>query len=85
MSGRRLIMAEADWRLGRPGQKTQHSGDTGSIHSPTNEGPWQRLQARETRLARESGAAIYVLTGPLFEQLMRPLPRADERHMVPSG
>lgn len=53
--------------------------------SELNQGPWQRLEARETRLAREGGAAVYVLTGPLFEQLMRPLPSADERHRVPSG
>lgn len=53
--------------------------------SELNQGPWQRLEARETRLARESRTAVYVLTGPLFEQLMQPLPRADERHRVPSG
>ncbi len=53
--------------------------------SELNQGPWQRLEARETRLARETGAAVYVLTGPLFEQLMPALPRADERHRVPSG
>lgn len=53
--------------------------------SALNQGPWQRLEARETRLARETSAPVYVLTGPLFEQLMPALPRADERHRVPSG
>ena len=50
-----------------------------------NQAPWQRLEARETRLSKEANVAVYVLTGPLFERLMPPLPRADERHRVPSG
>lgn len=50
-----------------------------------NQGPWQRLEARETKLAKDKNVAVYVLTGPLFEVLMTPLPGADERHRVPSG
>jgi endonuclease G len=50
-----------------------------------NQGSWQHLEARETRLARTKNVAVYVLTGPLFERLMPPLPGADERHRVPSG
>jgi endonuclease G len=50
-----------------------------------NQGAWQRLEARETKLAKEKGVAVYVLTGPLFERLQSPLPNADERHRIPSG
>lgn len=50
-----------------------------------NQGPWQRLEAKENDLARTRNIAVYVLTGPLFERVMPPLPKADERHRVPSG
>lgn len=53
--------------------------------SALNQASWQRLEARETRLARDENIGVYVLTGPLFERLMPPMPRADERHRVPSG
>ena len=53
--------------------------------SALNQGPWQRLEARERELARAERTTVYVLTGPLFERLMPPLPGADERHRVPSG
>jgi endonuclease G len=53
--------------------------------SALNEGPWQQLEARETKLAVDKNIAVYVLTGPLFEQMMPPLPKSDERHRVPSG
>lgn len=53
--------------------------------SALNQAPWQRLEARETELARREKIAVYVITGPLFERLMPPLPKADERHRVPSG
>jgi len=50
-----------------------------------NQGPWVRLENAERALVRSSAGAVYVLTGPLFERDMRPLPRADEPHRVPSG
>jgi endonuclease G len=53
--------------------------------SELNQGAWQRLEARETRLAKDANIAVYVLTGPLFEVLGPPLPKANERHRVPSG
>lgn len=53
--------------------------------SALNQASWLRLEARETRLATDANVAVYVLTGPLFERLMRPMPAADERHRVPSG
>jgi endonuclease G len=53
--------------------------------SALNQGPWQQLEARETKLAVDKNIAVYVLTGPLFEQMMPALPKSDERHRVPSG
>ena len=32
-----------------------------------------------------SVAAVYVMTGTLYEQAMPPLPQANETHLVPSG
>lgn len=52
--------------------------------APLNQGPWEELESRERMLAR-AGETVYVLTGPLFERDMDPLPRADENHRVPSG
>lgn len=49
-----------------------------------NQGPWNALEEQERRLARRGGT-VYVITGPLYERAMRPLPMADEPHTVPSG
>ena len=70
---------------------TPYAADTNLLSNITpqasalNQGPWQRLEARERELARAERTIVYVLTGPLFERLMPPLPGADERHRVPSG
>ena len=53
--------------------------------SALNQAPWQQVEAREKALAIAENVAVYVLTGPLFERMMPPLPKADERHRVPSG
>jgi endonuclease G, mitochondrial len=53
--------------------------------SGMNQAPWQRLEGKENELARRENIAVYVITGPLFERMMPPLPRANERHRVPSG
>jgi endonuclease G, mitochondrial len=51
--------------------------------SALNQGPWQRLEGRERDLV--VGRAVYVITGPLFERFMKPMPAAPELHRVPSG
>lgn len=53
--------------------------------SALNQGAWQRLEARENALAVAHKLAVYVLTGPLFERLMAPLPAGPALHRVPSG
>lgn len=53
--------------------------------SALNQGPWVRLETRERMLAQTSKAAVYVYTGPLFERMMKPLPKGAELHRVPSG
>lgn len=70
---------------------TPFAGDTNILSNITpqgsalNQAPWQRPEGRERTLATTEITAVYVLTGPLFERVMPPLPRADERHRVPSG
>ena len=53
--------------------------------SALNQAPWQFLEAKENALAKAEKIAVYVLTGPLYERMMPKLPKADERHRVPSG
>lgn len=52
--------------------------------SDLNQGPWGKIEDTERGLA-EDGAVVYVITGPLYERDMPPLPNADEPHRVPSG
>lgn len=52
---------------------------------PLNQGPWQRLEGEERKLVTDENIAVYVLTGPLFERVVAPLPGADERHRIPSA
>ena len=53
--------------------------------SALNQGPWVRLEMAVRDLASRSGGTVHVVTGPLYERPMPPLPRADEPHVVPSG
>ncbi|WP_375753538.1 DNA/RNA non-specific endonuclease [Vibrio sp. HN007] len=49
-----------------------------------NQGPWKVLEEK-VRNAASYDTPLYVITGPLFEQDMPKLPKADEAHAVPSG
>lgn len=49
-----------------------------------NKGPWKRLEEAVRELA-DWGYPVYVMTGPLYERQIKPLPNADEPHRVPSG
>jgi endonuclease G len=53
--------------------------------SALNQGPWVRLEDRERELATRLTVPVYVLTGPLFERMMRPLPNGGDYQRVPSG
>ena len=54
--------------------------------SALNQGPWKELEDAVRGLARDRGdRGVFVMTGPLFERAMAPLPQADEAHLVPSG
>lgn len=52
--------------------------------SDLNQAPWMYLETRERDLAKRDRIAVYVLTGPLYERSMQPMPNA-EAHVVPSG
>lgn len=56
--------------------------------SALNQGPWRMLEAAIRDLVtgdRPAHAEAFVLTGPLYERPMPPLPGADEPHRLPSG
>lgn len=77
---------------------TPFAGDTNLLSNITpqrsalNQASWQRLEGEERRFVQQSdpdapSPALYVLTGPLYERPMppMPMPRGYERHRVPSG
>jgi endonuclease G len=53
--------------------------------SALNQGAWVRLENRERELATRLSMPVYVLTGPLYERMMRPLPAGGDYQRVPSG
>ncbi len=54
--------------------------------SALNQGSWKNLEAAVRATAQRPGVqAVFVMTGPLYERPMPPLPGADEPHRVPSG
>ncbi len=53
--------------------------------APLNQGPWVRLENAERAFVRQSNGPLYILTGPLYERAMPPMPRASRPHRVPSG
>ena len=61
--------------------------------SALNQASWQRLEGEERRFVERSAPAdvptpaLYVLTGPLYERPMPPMPMPGgyERHRLPSG
>lgn len=53
--------------------------------TPLNQKLWNLLEQAERQFVLEKSAALYVVTGPLYERPMPPLPGADEEHTVPSG
>ncbi|MBI1286576.1 MAG: DNA/RNA non-specific endonuclease [Flavobacteriales bacterium] len=52
--------------------------------SDLNQGPWVKLENAVRELVLKHGT-VYVMTGPLYERDMPPLPKANEEHKVPSG
>jgi endonuclease G len=52
--------------------------------SNLNQGPWVKLENAVREHVR-TGESVYVITGPLYEYFFAELPRANERHTVPSG
>jgi len=49
-----------------------------------NRGPWLKLEEAVRQYVKK-GNTVWVLTGPLYESQMDPLPKTDEDHRVPSG
>jgi endonuclease G len=53
--------------------------------SALNQGAWVRLEDQERKLAKRLKGPVFVLTGPLYERMMRPLPNGPAVQRVPSG
>ncbi len=52
--------------------------------SHLNQGTWKALEDKVRKMLSEY-ETVYVMTGPLYEKEMEPLPKCDEEHKVPSG
>ena len=64
--------------------QTNHLSNITPQKSDLNQGPWKVLEDAVRDLVM-AGNEVYVITGPLYERAMPPLPKADEPHKVPSG
>lgn len=49
-----------------------------------NKGSWKYLESAVRDLA-DYGYPVFVMTGPLYERAMTPLPNSNEPHVIPSG
>ena len=52
--------------------------------SDLNQGAWVRVENKVRDIVKDCNIA-YVMTGPIYEREMDPLPRCNEPHKVPSG
>ena len=67
-------------------EETNYLSNITPQRSGLNQGPWKGLEDAVRALAKTRGdRGVYVMTGPLYEGNMAPLPEADEGHLVPSG
>lgn len=53
--------------------------------SALNQQLWRKLEEAERDLAQAEAAGTFVLSGPLYEREMPPLPGTQKAHRVPSG
>ena len=64
-------------------ETTNYLSNITSQKSALNQGAWKNLEDAVRELAEMPGTeAVYVVTGPLYERNMPPLPEADESHLV---
>lgn len=67
-------------------EETNYLSNITPQKSALNRGAWLRLESAVRVLARKPvTAAVFVMTGPLYEREMPALPKADENHRVPSS
>ncbi len=64
--------------------QTNHLCNITPQKADLNRGPWVKLENHIRTLVQQFRTA-YVMTGPLYEKEMPPLPKANEKHKVPSG
>ena len=67
-------------------EDTNHLSNITPQKSALNRGAWVNLESTVRTLAKKPvTAAVFVMTGPLYEREMPSLPKADESHRVPSS
>lgn len=64
--------------------QTNHLSNITPQKADLNRGPWVKLE-NDIRTLVQMNRLAYVMTGPLYEHDMPPLPKANEKHTVPSG
>lgn len=74
----------ASYKGSRFAAQTNYLSNITPQKSALNQGPWSRLEEGTRDIVRE-GKTVFVMTGPLYESVMPPLPECDEPHVVPSG
>ena len=65
-------------------QETNYLSNITPQKAALNQGAWKDLEKGVRSLARKHGE-VFVITGPVYERPMPPLPSADESHKIPSG
>lgn len=70
--------------IGNAGSSEIHAGNIVPQKSALNQGSWERLESAVRCLVGQYGT-VWVMTGPLYERDVAPLPGVDEPHKVPSG
>lgn len=64
--------------------QTNHLSNITPQKENLNRGPWVKLE-NDIRTLVQLNRLAYVITGPLYEYEMEPLPKANEKHTVPSA
>ncbi|MEQ8243992.1 DNA/RNA non-specific endonuclease [Fulvivirga sp.] len=74
----------ASFKGSRHASHTNYLSNITPQKSDLNQGPWVKLENKVRDVVKDVGE-VYVMTGPVYQRAMSPLPNADDAHKVPSG
>lgn len=74
----------ASFKGSRHASHTNYLSNITPQKSELNQGVWVKMENKIRDIVKDVGE-VYVMTGPVYERAMPPLPYADEAHKVPSG